>query len=260
MIYEPAIWQKPPPHLCLSVREVHIWRASLDLPADIVQRLHTTLARDEQQRAQRLHFARDRAHFVAARGILRCILSNYLGCAPQQVVFAYSERGKPALSAMVHAPMLRFNVSHSHGLALYAFAYQREVGIDLEHIRTNIDYEQIAQRFFSPQEYATLHALPAGEQCGAFFACWTRKEAYIKAQGDGLWQSLDAFSVTLAPHEPAKLVHVDGSPQQAARWALHSLLPGADYAAALAVEGHDWQGWCWQWDDTACGGAEEPAT
>jgi 4'-phosphopantetheinyl transferase len=253
MIQDPATWQPPSSRLSISTTELHIWRASLDLPAALAQRLHATLAHDEQQRAQRLRFANDRAHFVAARGILRCILSSYLDCAPQDVVFEYGARGKPALSPAAHTSALRFNVAHSHGLALYAVAYQREVGIDLEHIRANVDYEQIAQRFFSPQEYATLRTLPAGEQLHAFFACWTRKEAYIKAQGDGLWQALDAFSVTLAPHEPVQLVHIDGSPQQAARWSLHNLLPGADYAAALAVEGHDWQGTCWQWDAAAYG-------
>jgi 4'-phosphopantetheinyl transferase len=258
MIHAPASWHIPPPRLSLSTHQIHIWRASLDLPADLAQHLHATLAADESQRAQRLHFDKDRTHFVAARGILRCILANYLGCAPQQVVFVYGKRGKPALSFEAHSSALCFNVSHSHGLALYAIAYQRDVGIDLERVRPNVDYKQIAQRFFSPQEYAILRTLPASEQCHAFFACWTRKEAYIKAQGDGLWQSLDAFSVTLAPHEPAKLIQVDGNPQQAARWSLHNLLPGPDYAAALAAEGHDWQGTCWQWATTACGGADEP--
>jgi 4'-phosphopantetheinyl transferase len=257
MIHEPAIWQPPPPHPSISSHEIHIWRASLDLPAALAQRLYAFLAADEQQRAQRLHFDKDRAHFVAARGVLRCILASYLNCAPQKVAFVYGKREKPALSAAIHSPELHFNVSHSHGLALYAVAYQRAVGIDLERIRTNVDYEQIAQRFFSPQEYAILRTLPVNEQCRAFFACWTRKEAYIKAQGDGLWQSLDAFSVTLAPHEPAKLVHTADNPQQAERWSLHNLLPGPDYAAALAAEGHDWKGTCWQWEATVCGDADD---
>lgn len=161
--------------------------------------------------------------------------------------FIYNEYGKPALHPALAQNDLHFNLSHSGELALFAFVRGPLVGIDIELIRSNIEYEQIAQRFFSPQEQHALRMLPATEMAVAFFRCWARKEAYIKARGQGLSIPLDQFSVSLRPGEPPRLLHHQNDPQEAARWSLYDLTPGEDYAAALAVEGRHRQIRCWEW-------------
>jgi 4'-phosphopantetheinyl transferase len=210
-----------------------------------VRSLWHTLTADECQRAERYIFAKDRAHFVVARGLLRVLLGRYLGQEPQHLRFTYGRHGKPALATETGGVALRFNVSHSHGLALYAITRGREVGVDIEHIRPEVAQEQVAERFFSPREVTVLRALPTPLQAPAFFACWTRKEAYIKATGAGLALPLDQFDVSLAPGEPAALLHTAWDPQEATRWALQDLAPAPGYRAAVAVAGHDWHLTCW---------------
>ena len=240
-------WHPPPPTLPLGRDEVHVWRASLDPPASKAQTLQSTLATDELERAERYHFQRDRRRFIVARGVLRAILGRYTGMEPLQLRFCYGFRGKPMLAREHGTSSLRFNVSHSCDLALYAVTRDRKVGIDLERIQPDLTGEELAERFFSPREVAILRALPRDEQPQAFLSCWTRKEAYIKARGDGLALPLDRFDVSFGPGEPAALLGVKGDPQEAARWSLQELEPGPGYVAALAVEGHDWQLRCWQW-------------
>jgi len=212
-----------------------------------IQRLQSTLSTDECQRAERFYFQRDRRRFTVARGVLRSILSQYLGLAPQQLRFCYGPHGKPALVSTSGPARLHFNVSHSHELALYAITYDRHIGVDVEHIRTDFACEAIAERFFSPPERAVLRCLPPQVKYEAFFNCWTRKEAYIKACGEGLSLPLDQFDVSLAPGVPAALLATRWAPHEAARWTLRDIVPGPGYAAALAVEGHGWRLACWQW-------------
>ena len=243
------LWLPPPADLTVSSNEVHVWRASLDLPVSCVQSLQHTLAADELSRAERFYFQKDRQHFIVTRGLLRAILSRYLDIEPGQLRFCYSPYGKPALATTPGQETPSFNVSHSHGLALYAVTRGREIGIDLERVRADLDCEQIAARFFSPRENAVLRALPAKLKPEAFFNCWTRKEAYIKARGGGLSFPLDQFDVSLAPGEPTTLLNTRGDPQEATRWSLRTLTPGPGYVAALAVEGHGWRLACWQWPE-----------
>jgi len=239
-------WYPPAKPLKLGSDEVHVWRASLDVTALQVQSLQQSLTGDEQKRAMRFYFRKDREHFIVARGLLRLILGRYLDIEPAQLRFWYSPYGKPALASEIGRNRLRFNVSHSHGLALYAITCGRELGVDVEFNRTDLAEEQIAERFFSPREVAALRALPANMQQKAFFRCWTRKEAYIKARGEGLTLPLDQFEVSLEPGKPAAMItNVD--PQEVARWSIQELTPGPGYVAALAVEGHDWRLKCWQW-------------
>jgi 4'-phosphopantetheinyl transferase len=232
----------------LSGDEVHVWLASLDLEASRVKSLWRTLSADERERGLRFHFQRDREHFIVARGLLRVILGRYLNMKPSQIRFSYNRYGKPFLAGE-GGGALRFNVSHSHRLALYAMTSGREIGIDLEHIRRVLDINEIAERFFSPREVAMLLALPEPLWSEAFFNCWTRKEAYIKAKGEGLSLPLDQFDVSLAPGEPAALLYTSDDSQEASRWSLQELAPSPGYVAALVVEGHDWQLKCWQWLD-----------
>lgn len=240
-------WCPPPDPLLLADDEVHVWRAALTpLDSDLRNMWHT-LSADERERAERFYFSRDRKRFIAARGVLRAILSRYLAIGAEHLCFCYNARGKPALTSDSGGDTLRFNVSHSHTLALFAVTRGREVGIDLERMRSDLADEQIARRFFSPHEVAMLRALPPELRREGFFNCWTRKEAYIKARGEGLALPLDQFDVTLAPGESARLLSTAGDPQEADRWSLQALFPGQDYAAALAVEGHAWRLQCWQW-------------
>ncbi|MDQ2717239.1 MAG: 4'-phosphopantetheinyl transferase superfamily protein, partial [Chloroflexota bacterium] len=230
------MWQTSPASFELSDDEVHVWRAALDLPEERVQDLERTLAADERERAAPFRFPEHRMHYIVARGTLRTLLGRYLGREPAMLRFCYNEYGKPALvSAGDQA--LCFNVSHAHGLALYAFARGRDVGIDVEYVRVEMDFLEIAERFFSPYEVARLRAVSPDEQCRAFFNCWTRKEAYIKARGMGLSLALDQFDVSLTPGEPAALLRIREAGQDSCDWSLHALSPGEEYVAALAVKG-----------------------
>lgn len=221
----------------LNDGEVHVWRAGLDCGAPVVRRLYQTLSPDERARAGRFHHERDRTRFIAARGLLRRILGHYLGVTPAQLAFTYAPHGKPALATPLAHRGLMFNVSHAHDMALYALTRGRNIGIDIEQIRTDIPYERLAARFFSAPEVSSLHALPHAQRLRGFYCCWTRKEAYLKARGDGLALPLDQFSVSLAEGEPAALLHVQWDPAEVSRWSLHDLGAGAGYVAALAVEG-----------------------
>jgi 4'-phosphopantetheinyl transferase len=238
----PCNWSFPPTKLELAEDEIHLWRASLDLRKEVLDRCASILSQDERLRASRFLFPRDRDHFVAARGILRELLGKYAADSPALVEFQYGERGKPALRAENGKPLVRFNLSHSHGLAVYAFARNRELGIDLEPIRPEFSGEDIAERYFSPQELEEWRRLTPELRAEAFFLCWTRKEAYVKARGEGLQIPLASFSVTLTPGQSETLQSVDS-----ARWRLLSFRPASGYAAALAGEGKDWRLLQWDW-------------
>jgi len=242
-------WRFPPASLCLENDEVHVWRASLALTTPRIQSLLQTLSPEERRRAERFRFQKHLRCYIVARGLLRTILGGYLGLEPYELEFCYNSYGKPALTKTFGGETFRFNLSHSYDIALYTIANRREVGVDIERIRLDFAYEEIAEKFFSPREIAALRALSPSMRQEAFFACWTRKEAYIKARGEGLTLRLDQFDVTLAPGEPALLLGANGDQQEASRWSLRMLTPGPGYVAALAVEGHDWRLKCWQWRD-----------
>ena len=216
--------------------EIHVWRVSLADAATVALRLSPLLSEDEKERAARFRFARHRDAYIASRGTLRQVLAPYLGLAPEAVRFAYGPHGKPSLAGEAAACDLEFNLSHSGEVALVAVARGRRVGVDVERIRAEVASDAIARRYFSPREVETLLALPEPARLEAFFACWCRKEAYLKARGDGLTHPLDALDVTLAPHENAALLATRDDPHEAARWRLHALEAGVGYAAALAIE------------------------
>jgi 4'-phosphopantetheinyl transferase len=228
-------WPSPPPDLALPGDAVHVWRVELEQPGELLRRLAQTLSLDEQERAGRFRFERHRRRFIVARAVLRSILGRYLGLEPERLEFRYGGRGKPYLADKFSQYALEFNLAHSHELALCAFTQGREIGIDLEHLRSIADMAQISARFFSARENATLSALPEDQRLRAFYDCWTRKEAFLKATGEGLTHPLDQFDVSLAPGEPASLLHVQGDSLEAARWSLRALEPGRDYAAAVAL-------------------------
>ncbi len=230
-------WAAAPKTLAPLQDEIHIWRASLNQPEPATQGLFNLLNQDEREKAARFHFQKDRNHFTVARGALRVILGRYLNRPPQELRFRYNAYGKPALESEPGFNDLRFNISHSRGLALCAIACGCEVGVDVEWIRADLAGEEMIARSFSDQEAEAIRALPAELRTQAFFDCWTRKEAFIKAVGEGLSYPLDQFTVTVIPGQPAGLLSARGGAQEASRWSLAALNCGPGYAAALAVEG-----------------------
>jgi 4'-phosphopantetheinyl transferase len=166
---------------------------------------------------------------------------------PEHLCFSYNDYGKPALVTTGNWENLNFNLSHSDGLALYGITRGREIGIDLERVHEGIEFEQVAKRFFSQREREELQSLPAEQRPEAFFNCWTRKEAYIKARGGGLAIRLDQFDVSLAPDKPALLLGTRNATAEAYRWTMRGLNSKPGYVGALVVEGTDWQLAHWQW-------------
>ena len=242
----PFYWSPPPSTLELSNQDVHVWLTKLNSLTTQVQQMAQCLSENELTRAGRFHFKQDKMRFIVCRSVLRMILGRYLHIEPNRVQFSYGPHGKPYLEETVGDGTLRFNLGHSNDIALCAFTRCREIGVDIEYIRDLPDADQIAYRFFSADEIATLNSLPVSQRPQAFFNCWTRKEAYIKAIGKGLSQPLDQFEVSLAPGAPASLLSVRGAPEEASRWSLKALTPASGYAAALAVEGHNWRPAFWQ--------------
>jgi 4'-phosphopantetheinyl transferase len=243
-------WMLAPAMTTLASNEVHVWRACLDVPPATLDSLLPTLSTDERTRAERFHFQSDREKFIAAHGILRAILGRYVNRAPECLSFYHGTHGKPSLTREFGGNTIRFNLSHSHGVALYAIARRREVGVDLEFVRPDLEFEQIAERFFSRRERTTLRALPTEMHQFAFFLCWTRKEAYIKAKGEGLSLPLAQFDVSLTPGQPAALLNTRPDSDEARRWSLHELNLASGYVAALAVEGNRGAVCRWQWPQT----------
>lgn len=214
--------------------EVDIWRADLDNPVLKLDALRETMSPDEIQRADRFHFAIHRDRFVAGRGILRALLAQYTDRPAAALEFSYGPRGKPALA---DSGGLTFNVSHSDAIALYAITCWRRIGVDVERARENVDFDEIAERFFSPVERAVLRTQQPADRSRAFFTCWTRKEAYIKAFGGGLSVPLDRFDVAFAPDEPPRLLEDRGDPDASSTWTIRGIEVGPEVAAAVVVEG-----------------------
>jgi 4'-phosphopantetheinyl transferase len=227
--------------LALPEDEVQLWRADLDAIGGDESRWQAVLSSDERDRASRFRFSRDRQRFVASRALLRIILAGYLAADPEKIDFSYSKREKPGLSPAHAGANIRFNLSHSGGNALFAFTRQREIGVDVEQLRRDSDLEAIARRFFSVNEQLQLTALPPEERVEAFFRCWTRKEAYIKAIGDGLALPLSQFDVSIAASKGSALLATRPDASEVRLWHLREVPGGPDFIAALCVRGEDWK-------------------
>jgi 4'-phosphopantetheinyl transferase len=237
-----ASWIPGPTNPVLQKDEVHIWRVPLLRDAAELLQLRGILSPEETGRADRFHFERDRNAFIATRGSLRQLLARYLKRSPAELAFDYGAYGKPKLRQNSLEPSVQFNVSHSNNLALMAFSLERRLGIDVEFVRLDIATEEIAERYFSEQEVAELQSLPASLRAEGFFLCWTRKEAYVKAIGDGLQIPLKSFHVSVTPSQPERLESTDG-----AQWRLRSLRVDAGFAGAVVAEGRDWDLQYWDW-------------
>jgi 4'-phosphopantetheinyl transferase len=231
-----SCWIMPACPPILADHEVHIWRASLTADQATVQHYKACLSATEQARAARLVFAADRNRFVIARGMLRQLLAMYLQVQLTTIEFGYSTYGKPFLATPASKRQLEFNLAHSGDHALYAFAWQRRLGIDLEHIRYDLEYPTLLPGVFTEYEQRVLAALPADQQRNSFFRGWVCKEAYLKARGEGLAYAPDLFEVHIPVGQPAKLHLPLETPISA--WLLQELAPAAGYAAAVVAEGN----------------------
>lgn len=221
--------QKEPSTLLAS--EIHVRALRFDYEPAWTTVFKPLLSNDELARAARFRFGNLRTEFIAAHGALRILLGRYLGIAPATLAFRSDENGKPSL---VGYTGLQFNISHSGRLAVFAFASDCEVGIDVEEIRPVFDLSSIATNSFSPSEASDMLSLPREQRQAAFFVCWTRKEAFLKAIGEGLNVPLDSFQVTLHPGTPARLLHVSNAYGHPGEWHLHDLPIASGYASALA--------------------------
>jgi 4'-phosphopantetheinyl transferase len=229
-------WTEGPTHPVLGPDDVHVWSIPLDPPRDGLSSLARGLSQEERERADRFIAAVDRARFIAGHARLRAILARYLDIVPSAIRFQTSSFGKPRLLTNGSGEGIHFNFSHSDRLALCAVSRAREIGVDVERIEPSGSLAEIAARYFSPREGAALASLPSDEQRDAFYACWSRKEAYVKARGRGLSIPLDSFDVSLAPGDQDALL-ADRAEQGDLCWRIFDLSPSAGFAGALAVEG-----------------------
>jgi 4'-phosphopantetheinyl transferase len=244
-------WERPRSRYELPPDEVHVWRATLDQPQGCYAALMRILSPDEQARADRFHFAADRRRHILARGITRSLVGRILDRPADALQFKYNAFGKPALARSQQCT-IEFNVSHSGDLVLVALSHSRILGVDVERMKPDMATAEIASRFFSPNECRALSALAADLQCSAFFCCWTRKEAYLKARGDGLSLPLDQFDVAFVPGAEPRLLETRHDPAEVSRWTLRALDVGPGHKAALVAEGSDWTLRCLDWSSTSC--------
>jgi 4'-phosphopantetheinyl transferase len=242
------LWTPAPADLKLARGELQMFCASRDLSDERLADLALTLSEDERVRAARFRFDKDRRRFMASRGVLRELLGRLLGVQADRLAFAYTARGKPVLAAPASGHGLHFNVAHADSLAVYATAWDYEVGIDIERLRPVEGAEAIASRFFSERELAEWRSLPSRQRMEAFLNCWTRKEACLKATGDGVSELLSQIEVSLVPGHPARLWKMAGDPRAATHWLLQSLTPAPTHLGSVAVpQGTRLRIHCWKW-------------
>lgn len=242
-------WPPSPAVFSLGENDVHVWTASLQPAPATAAACEAMLSPDEKTRASRFFFERDSSRFVAARGTLRAILGRYLHLEPRTIKFIYSERGKPSLAKMAAREHIHFNLAHSCDLAVVAVSKIPNIGIDLEKLRPIKDAEGIAERFFSQREANLLKSLPPTQRQVGFFNLWTRKEAWLKATGEGIGELLNQVEVSLLPGEAARLLSISNDADTAAEWTLRELIPASGYLGALAVRATNFQVQCWHWQE-----------
>jgi 4'-phosphopantetheinyl transferase len=219
--------------------EIHLWEFPLAISGSAIAGCRDLLSDDELTRAARFRFEKDSSKFIAARSSLRAILSGYTNLPAKDLRFAYTKYGKPSLApnpSDLHPSDLRFNLSHAGERGILGVVRGREIGVDIEAMRENVECEQLAERFFSEHERQTLRSLPSDQKIRAFFRCWTCKEALLKAEGVGLSRSLDSFDIDMSS-SPAQILATRPDPAEAGRWRLFELEAPSGYAAAVVVEG-----------------------
>ena len=251
-------WPYSPADLRLTGDEIHVWCAALDELAPGLSSFAETLSSSECDRAERFRFERDRTRFIIRHGLLRMLLGRYLDIEPARLSFNCEPRGKPVLSGLASGQTLHFNLSHSDGVALFGFARLFPLGVDIERIRSVPEADEIAAKFFSTRESAVLNAAAVEQKLESFFNCWTRKEAYLKATGEGIADALPLIEVSIAPDQPAQLLSIAGDTQAASGWSLHAFMPLPGFVGAMAVKQSDVKLACWQWARAVGGRGTQP--
>jgi len=206
----------------------------------------TTLSADETARAKKFKFDKHRNRFIAGRGALRAIVARYLKTSAEELRFAYSENGKPALVG--EAAGIHFNLAHTEDLALVAVTRIGLIGVDVEAVRPMKNVDELVARFFSARENALFQKVPEAEKPEAFFNLWTRKEALLKATGEGITRSLSLVEVSFLPGEPARLLAISGDEKKAAEWTLRDFSPVAGFVGAIAIQMPDVRLSSWKWE------------
>ncbi|WP_019507798.1 4'-phosphopantetheinyl transferase superfamily protein [Pleurocapsa sp. PCC 7319] len=244
-----TIWQNPEQLPILDKNQVHVWRANLELSKTEIEQLATCLSTDEISRANKFRFPIHKRRFIVARGILRQLLGNYLQLSPDRIKFEYGDRGKPRLAASVVDGFLQFNVSHSEEYALYGFTHHHLIGVDLEYLRDMKDAVKLAERFFSPREFELLAAIDSEQQRKVFFKLWTAKEAYLKAIGTGLTNSLASIDISFDQTGNPKLLAIEGDLEATANWSMYPCVPEINYVATVAIKTptNSQQIYFWNW-------------
>ena len=235
------LWTAPPQELALADNNVDVWLISLTQPSAVAEAFADVLSSAEQERAARFKFDKHRRPFVVAHAALRLILSRYLNMAPLDLPFVTGVNGKPSLAPELSGSGLQFNLSHSHEMALFGVTRRHEIGVDIEWIKEDYGFDEVAERFFTAKEVSELRALPVHLQRQGFFKCWTSKEAFLKAKGTGLSGKLDEVEITLIEEQQ---VRIDAS---VPGWTLSELTPGNGYEAAVVVEGGSLPVRCYRW-------------
>lgn len=238
-------WTDAPQRLGLPADEIHVWRTDVAIASSRLQTFFATMSSTETTRAERCYFNGDHDRFVTSRGILRDILHRYLNLEPQDVCIQCNEYGKLRLGTDLAPHSIRFNVSHADNLSVYAITRDQEIGIDIERVRADFVDFGIAERFFSRAEVAALRSLPSKQRTQAFFNCWVRKAAYVKAVGRGVSTSMDSFDVALVPGQPAAVLRSMDATTSC--WSLFEVIPRLGYAGAVAVEGNPVLSKLWTW-------------
>jgi 4'-phosphopantetheinyl transferase len=231
--------------------EVHVWTAFVSEASAFIPAFELTLSGEEAKRAARFLRPEDRSRYVAARGILRQMLGRYLAEAPARLGLVAGPFGKPALASRAGQPLLEFNLAHTGDVIVFAVTIGRRVGVDTEAVRSDLDALALARSQFSEAEARVLEALPPAERTDAFFRCWTRKEAYVKARGEGLGFSLKQFSVSFGRDEPPGLQWVADDPSASGRWSVFDFPPAPGYAGAVVVEGRPARLAVRQWESSS---------
>jgi 4'-phosphopantetheinyl transferase len=243
------IWTEPPFALSIAGAEVHVWLAHLPSAQTSLARLRSTLSHEESLRTERFHFMEHRKGWEMTRGILRLLLASYVDTPAREIAFQYGAQGKPELKIPASSN-LHFNTSHSGDYAVFAFTRAGEVGVDIECVRDEMPRrDDIVRRYFAPEEQRQLLALPESERAGAFFKLWTRKEAFVKARGTGLFSGLEKFEVSL---DAPRVVRSDAD-ASAVDWWMAELPPVPGYESAVVVRAATCAARFWKWcaDKTA---------
>lgn len=227
---------------------VDIWRIPTQLDGPRLEPFESVLSARQRERAARLRVDEKRRQYIIAHGLTRRVLGRALSVSPEAVEFIRGPKGKPYLGGAAAGHGIQFNMTHTSHLALIAVTRRGEVGIDIERIRRNLQWEKLARRYFSAQEHEAFRAQPPDARLRAFFVCWTRKEAVLKAIGTGIGGGLGSFDVSVDPDSPPRLLENRWNGRFHGDWSMAHLEPGEPYVATLVAEYGGIRLRCWDVD------------